>query len=210
MLRIRKRIALFRYRHVDQIARLHEPIDDAGRASGLLRQLRFGSDQPVACDLERALSGRRHARRLARVRHMPHAETRLDGFENGLRAHHHAQHHAERRQRVFRDPLGETHGFCRQRRHIQRLEQRLELFRIGRALAASHARIPHHAYAMLRPERDDIKGAGFGRMSCGDDVVVGLFQRNRQQHGHERLCLVLAFHINAKQTIQLCGRQIRS
>ena len=52
-------------RHLDQRAGLDQAVDDAGRASGFRGQRHLGAHQPVGGDLERALAGRRHARRLA-------------------------------------------------------------------------------------------------------------------------------------------------
>ena len=47
--------------------------------------------------------------------------------------------------------------------------------------------VPDHANAGLRPERHQHEGAGAGFDPVGEQVVVGLVERHRQQHGHAAL-----------------------
>ena len=77
MARIGLRQALFGDRHLDEGAGRDQPVDDAGRAIGLAGERRLRPDGAIGRDLERALAGGRHARRLRRAGDHRHAEARL-------------------------------------------------------------------------------------------------------------------------------------
>ena len=172
-------------RHLDQRAGLDQAVDDAGRATGFRGQRHLGAHQPVGGDLERALAGRRHARRLGRVRVARDAEARLARLEHGRRAHHHAHDHAERRERVARHPFGKAQRQGGQRRHVgERGGDDLQLLVGDRLARLADGAVPDHADALLRPERHQHEGAGAGFQTIGKQVVVGLVERDGQQHGH--------------------------
>ena len=136
-----------------------------------------------------------------------HAEARRRRVEGGLGAHHHAHDHAERRQRVLRDPFGEPQGRERQRRHIEALGHGLELLGVDgtrlRAAPLRRAGIPDDADTALRTERHDHKRARREIETLGHEIVVGLVERDRQQHGHERPRLSRAIYVNAEKAIQM-------
>ena len=113
------------------------------------------------------------------------AEAGLHRLEHGRRAHHHAHDHAERSQRVARHPLGKAQRQGRQRRHFgERRGDGLELLVRDRLAPLADGAVPHHADAGLRPERHQHEGAGAGLDPVGEQVVVGLVEGHRQQHGH--------------------------
>jgi len=145
--------ALFRYRHLDEIARCNEPVDDRRGAFRRLRQRCFRADRPISRNLERSLACGRHAPRIGRALHQRNAEAGFHRLERSARAHHHPHRHAERAQRVFGDPFGKAQRDLRQRRHVEPRGHRLELLRIDGLAFIAHRPVPYDADAALRTER---------------------------------------------------------
>ena len=167
-----------------QRTRRHQPVDHARRAARLRRQRTLGAHQAVGRDGERAFAGRRQPRRIGSARHGTHAKARPHRLEHRRAAHHHAHDHAERRQRVARDPLRETERACRQGRHVERLRDGLEPLVGHRTVALADGAVPDDADARLRAERHQHEQAGRDLDPVRQAVVVGLVQRHGQQHGH--------------------------
>ncbi len=188
MMRLGLREALLGDRDLDEDARLHEAIDDAGRALGLGRERALGPHHAVGGDVDGAPAFGGHARRLCGALVDLDAEARLLRLEDSIRAHHHAHDHAEWRQRVARDPLGETQGQLGQRRHlVQDVGDGLELL-VGDGLAGvADGPVPGDADAALGAEGHDHELPGGGRIAFdGHQVIVGLVERHGQQDGHAR------------------------
>ena len=147
----------------------------------------LGADQAVGGDLERALARRRHARRLGRALDALDAEARLRRLEHGRRAHHHAHHHAERRQRVARDPFGKAQRDRRQRRHVRaRAVMAFSFFSATGLPPSPTGASQTMPMRRLRPERHQHEAARARPRCRPAQVVVGLVERDRQQHRHAR------------------------
>ena len=150
---------------------------------------RLGADQAVGGDLERALARRRHARRLgARRRCSVTPKRGFTGSNTARRAHHHAHHHAERRQRVARDPLGKAQRDGGQRRHVdERAVMAFSFLSVDRlARLADRARPRRRRCGSAARTAPARSAPGSASMPVGQQVVVGLVERDRQQHGHAR------------------------
>ena len=194
----------FRNCDIDEVAGLHQAVDDGRRAESQLGEFRFGADQPVGGKLQRAGTCLAHAGGGRRPFGQPHAEPRLFRFEGSLRAHHHARNHAERRQRVLGNPFRKAQADFRQRRHIESRYDGLELFGLCRLLGSQRA-VPNDADARLRPERHQHEHAGAENHALQRAVIVGLVQRHGHEHGHEaaRGRAVAGFQI-VEQAFHVC------
>ena len=171
--------------HLDEGSPGDEAIDDPRRAVGLAGKGAFGADQPVVGDVEGALARRRHALGSRRAVGAPDAEAGLNALEQRRGADHHAHDHAERGERVARHPLGEAQRRDRQRRHVgEHARHHLQLAACGALVRSRKRRVPDDADARLCAERHEHEGAGGGGAAIAQQVVVGLVERDRQQHRH--------------------------
>ena len=111
---------------------LDQAVDHAGRAVGLVREHGFRPHGAVASHAEgaRALRGQSFRRRC--TGDDGDAHPRLGWLEGGWRAHHHPRDHAERGQRVARDPLGKGERQRRQRWCFENGVDGFELARLDR------------------------------------------------------------------------------
>ena len=159
---------------------MHQAVDDAAGTAGGLRQRGLGAHVAVAGNIEDFFARRCHARRLRRLGDDHDAEARLFRLERGLCAHHHARHHADRRQCVARDPLGEAQRQLRQAGYIEGLNDRLELGLLDRLFGADRL-VPDDAEAVLWAERDVHEFTRRQVHAGRHDIVVGLVERDRQQ-----------------------------
>ena len=100
----------------DEGAGVDQPVDHARADAGGLGERRLHPGHPVRRHLQHAGAGRRHARRCSAIE--AHAVMQCGRREGTAGAHHHAQHHAWRSQRVSRHPIGEVERHARQRRHV--------------------------------------------------------------------------------------------
>ena len=151
------------------------------------------SEGSIGGDIERTLARRCEARRGCRGIGEAHAEARLDRLERGLRAHQHARDHAGGGQRVARDPFGKAQRDFGKRRHIETLGKRLHLLGLDFGLG-TQGLVPYDAEAGLRSKRHQHEIARRNLQPFWHQVVVGLIERDRNQHRHpwQGCCGVLA------------------
>ena len=165
----------------DQCARLGKAVDHSRAHTGRIHEPLFRPDFAILKGGQHLLAslGETQFRDAAKAK----APARLLRLEHEPRAHHHLQHHALQRERVVRDPVREGEVDGRQRRHVQLLDHRLQLFRIDR-LAAAFRFAPDHADALHRAERHDHEIARAKRFALRRLVGVWLMKRQRKKHGH--------------------------
>ena len=174
-------------RHLDQHAGLDEAVDHGVEHWASAASAALARTWPSAATLRaRWRAGVMRGGSARRIE--LHPEAGLVRLEHRRRPHHHAHHHAQRRQRVAGHPLGEAQREDGERRHLgQGGGDGLELPVGDRLARIAEGRVPHHAEAGLRAEGDQDEGAGRRRLQVvGQQVVVGLVERHRQQHGHPR------------------------
>ncbi len=154
-------------------------LDHRGADAGDMRQLGGRHRRPVLQLLEHAAArGRQFQRRVAGRRRRAIDDLGLGRFERGRHAHRHAQDGARRRQGVGRDPIDEA---AQRLGHRQRRQQMGDVAQLaGRHLARALA--PDDADRLALAQRHDHEMAGVNRQPVGDAVVIGIRQRQRQQH----------------------------
>ena len=170
----------------DQRAGIDQPVDHAGADAGGFGERGFRPNHAVARNLEHAGACRSHARWGASFE-QAHAIAGRRRREGAARAHHHAQHHARRAQRVSRNPIGEVERHARQRRHIvDYLDDLAQLLGIERRRLGALVARPDHAEIVHRRERrhDELTGRHGHALRHG--IVVWRRQRERQQHWDSR------------------------
>ena len=162
-------------------AGIDQAIDHAWTDAGCLGQARLDPDQPVLGRVEHAGARRSHALRLST--RQPHAVTRRRRIEGAAGAHHHAQHHAGRGQRVACHPVGEVERDARQRRHVvDQLDDLAQFLAVDLWRRLALRARPHRGEIIDRPERHDHELPRLDRHALGHEIVVRRRQRERQQH----------------------------
>ena len=167
----------------DERAGIDQAVDHAGADAGGLGERRLHPGHAVCRNLEHAGAGRRHARGGVAFEE-PHAVMRRRWREGAACAHHHAQHHAWRGQRVSRHPIGKVERDARQRRHVvDDLDDLAQLLGVElRGLFALGAR-PDHAEIVHRGEGHDHELAWRHLHPLRHGVVVRRRKGERQKHG---------------------------
>ncbi len=164
----------------DQRTRLGQAVDHGGAHLGGIHQPLLGPHLAIGERGQNPLAGRCHTR--WRRPAEPEAPARLLRLEHEPRTHHHLQHHALGRERIVRDPIGESEIDGRQRRHVQHRHDRFKLPGIERFRLARLP--PDRADPLHRPQRHHHKRAGRNLPAIRHRVSIGLLKCQRQQHRH--------------------------
>ncbi len=211
--RIGLRIAPLRDRHVDQVAgRRPRPSTTPVLQSASVAETptwrgsaRRARDPAPAVAPASCAEARPHPARSAR-------RSWLQRLEGRLRAHHHARHHAERRQRIAGDPFGKPEG-----RRTEAAARRAAPSRPSsswdrpacRALRAAHPSTT--PIRVCAPNGTSTKAPGSISRPGRHEVVVGLIERRaRHQHRREGPRGAFTLFIKSKKTIQVGRYRIRS
>ncbi len=180
MIRPRARVPGARQLDLGQRPRLGQPVDHRKADVGHLGQLPLGQHQPARRRINHALASRRQPR--GRRSRQPETPARLGIVEGVHRAHHHLEHHAQRRQRVARHPFREPARHFRQPLGVHALDHGLQLLGIDGGLAAHLA--PHHADALHRAEGHQHEIARRQGQIRRHEIIVCRIEPQRQQNGH--------------------------
>ncbi len=136
----------------------------------------------LAC-FDDAYPRRRHSRR--RVAGEAHAVAWRRRIEGAPSAHHHAEHHAGRGERVSRHPVEEIERDRRELRHVvDRLDDGFQLVALDLGGGLVGSTTPNHAEIFDRAQGRDHELAGLDLHALGHEIVVGRGQSQRQQHGY--------------------------
>ena len=138
-----------------------------------MREFGFGADESVGREFEDFGPRCRHFRRRRCAFDERHTETRFCLLEGLVRAHHHARDHAQWRERVLCDPLGEAQGDSRQWRRIKARRDRFQFFGVER-LGLALGFVPDDTDARLRPKRHEHELARGDFKAWRDEVIIGL------------------------------------
>ena len=210
----------------DQRAGIDQAVDHTCADTGRLGQARFHPSEAVIRRSQHAGARRRHA--LGRGSREPHAVTRRGRIEGAARAHHHAQDHAWRGERIARHPVGKIERDARQCRHLlNQFDDLAELLALDLRRRFALGARPHDAEIVDRPERHDDELAWRDLHAFGHEIVVRRGQRQRQHDGYRRgrfgfrrsrlgLCLgqrtlfSFSLGLTTHQRIVACSRARRS
>ena len=142
---------VLRRAHLDQRSRRDQTLDHADPDAGQLRQLRRRETRPAVI-VDDPQHRRTRLGHPGRLRPGAQDDAPLGGRPVQVRRpHRHAQHHRQRRQRVFGGPAQEIAQLIRQRRGIDAAQDRAQFGQIE----GPFARPPDHAHHPARSQRAD-------------------------------------------------------